>query len=118
MSQSSQAELFARSFQSQVARHPGAACVILPLLRSLGVDEAVNAPCASGHTVPHGPIVTLLIMNRLQAPQPLYQVQNWLAQSGLRRCWTYKPAKRMIRAWARRSMRSTRATKRSGKRWC
>jgi len=83
MSQSSQAELFARSFQSQVARHPGAACVTLPLLRSLGVDEAVNAPCASGHTVPHGPIVTLLIMNRLQAPQPLYQVQNWLAQSGL-----------------------------------
>jgi transposase len=83
MSQSKQAELFARSFQSQVARHPGAACLTLPLLRALGVREAVDAQCASEHTVAHGNIIALLIMNRLQAPRPLYKVQDWLAQSGL-----------------------------------
>jgi transposase len=83
MSQSSQAELFACSFQSQVARHPGAACLTLPLLRALGVREAVDAECASKHTVSHGKIIELLVVNRLQAPKPLYKVQEWLTQSGL-----------------------------------
>jgi hypothetical protein len=31
MSQVSHAELFARSFQAQVARNPGAACLTLPI---------------------------------------------------------------------------------------
>jgi len=83
MSQDSQAELFARSFQSQVARHPGAACLTLPVLRALGVSEAVDSRCASEHMVSHGNIIDLLVVNRLQAPRPLYKVQDWLAQSGL-----------------------------------
>ena len=83
MSQGNQAELFARSFQSQVARNPGAACVTLPILRALGVREAVDARCASEHTVSHGKIIALLVVNRLQAPKPLYKVQEWLAQTGL-----------------------------------
>ena len=52
--QDSQAELFARSFQSQVARNPGAACLTLPVLRALGVKEAVNGLCASEHVIAHG----------------------------------------------------------------
>lgn len=83
MGQSSQAQLFARSFQSQVARNPGAACLTLPILRALGVSEAVEARCISEHTVSHGKIINLLVENRLQAPKPLYKVQDWLAQSGL-----------------------------------
>lgn len=83
MSQGSQAELFARSFQSQVARHPGAACLTLPVLRALGVSEAVGRRCASQHTVSHGQVIALLVVNRLQAPRPLYKVQDWLAQTGL-----------------------------------
>lgn len=83
MNQSSQAELFARSFQSREARHPGAACLTLPLLHDLGVQEAVDARCASKHAVPHGNIIALLVMNRLQAPRPLYRVQEWLAHTGL-----------------------------------
>jgi len=83
MSQGSQAELFARSFQSQVARNPGAACLTLPVLRTLGLSEAIDRLCASGHTVSHGKIIALLVMNRLQAPKPLYKVQDWLEQSGL-----------------------------------
>lgn len=83
MTTRSQAELFARSFQSQVARHPGAACLTLPLLHNLGVADAVNALCPSAHVVSHGAIVALLATNRLQAPRPLYKVDAWLAHTGL-----------------------------------
>ena len=81
--QDSQAELFARSFQSQVARNPGAACLTLPVLRALGVKEAVNGLCASEHVVAHGQIIELMVLNRLQAPKPLYKVQDWLARTAL-----------------------------------
>ena len=83
MKQDSHAELFARSFQSQVARNPGAACLTLPMLRALGVKETVNGLCASEHVVSHGQIMELMVVNRLQAPKPLYKLQDWLAQTGL-----------------------------------
>jgi hypothetical protein len=76
MTNPTQAELFARSFQSQVARNPGAACLTLPLLSELRVVSSVNALCPSDHAVPHVEIVNLLTVNRLQAPCPLYKV-NW-----------------------------------------
>ena len=83
MSQPTQAELFARAFQSQVARNPGAACLTLPILRALGVVEAVNASCSSAHDVSHGVVVTTLAVNRLQAPRPLYKVGAWLESTAL-----------------------------------
>lgn len=64
---STQAELFARSFQSQVARNPGAACITLPLLRELELVGAVNERCSGEHVVSHGQIAQLLVLNRLQA---------------------------------------------------
>jgi hypothetical protein len=79
----SQAELFARSFQSQVARNPGTACLTLPVLRALGIKEAVNGLCASEHVVAHGQIIELTVLNRLQGPKPLYKVQDWLAGMAL-----------------------------------
>jgi hypothetical protein len=83
MTKRTQAELFARSFQSQVARNPGAACLTIPILRDLGVVPTVNALCVSGHVVPHGEIVQLLTVNRLQAPRPLCRVQDWLEGTAL-----------------------------------
>jgi len=83
MPQPSQAELFARSFQSQVARNPGAACLTLPILRGLGVVEAVNASCASAHDVSHGVVINALAVNRLQAPRPLYKIGAWLEATAL-----------------------------------
>jgi transposase len=83
MPQPSQAELFARAFQSQVARNPGAACLTLPILRELGVATAVNASCASAHDVAHGVVVNTLALNRLQAPRPLYKVEAWLESTAL-----------------------------------
>ena len=85
MTTRNQAQQFARAFQSQVARHPGAACLTLPLLKDLGVADAVNALCPSRHVVSHGDILALLATNRLQAPRPLYKVDAWLAQAGLER---------------------------------
>ncbi len=78
-----QAERFARSVQSQVARNPGAACLTLPILRQLGLVEAVNQQCPSDHVASHGQITQLLVVNRLQAPRPLYKVGEWLDQTAL-----------------------------------
>ncbi len=78
-----QAERFARSFQSQVARNPGAACLTLPILRQLGLVDAVNQQCPSDHVASHGQITQLLVVNRLQAPRPLYKVGEWLDQTAL-----------------------------------
>lgn len=78
-----QAERFARSFQSQVARNPGAACLTLPILQDLGLVDAVNQPCPSDHVASHGQVAQLLVVNRLQAPRPLYKVSEWLDQTGL-----------------------------------
>ncbi len=86
-----QAELFARSFQSQVARTPGAALLILPLLHELGVVAAVNQHCPSEHTVTHGQITQLLVCNRLQAPRPLYKVGTWLEQTALATALAVQP---------------------------
>jgi len=78
-----QALLFARSFQSQVARNPGAACLTLPILRDLGVASVVDELCPSGHDVSHGQVLTLLATTRLQASRPLYKVGEWLERTGL-----------------------------------
>lgn len=83
MAESNQAERFARSFQSHVARNPGAACLTVPLLQVLDVRGAVNALCPSAHHVSHGSIIELLVANRLQAPRPLYKMQAWLEGTAL-----------------------------------
>lgn len=92
MPQPSQAELFARAFQSQVARNPGAACLTLPILRELGVVGAVNRSCASAHNVSHGLVINALAVNRLQAPRPLYKIDAWLAATALGSALGIQPA--------------------------
>lgn len=63
----------------------------MPILRELGVVEAVNAVCASNHTVSHGAIINLLAVNRLQAPRPLYKVGAWLAATALSQALGIQP---------------------------
>ena len=63
---------------------PGCGLSDIPALRALGVRGAVDTRYASKHTVPHGKIIELLVVNRWQAPKPLYRAQDWLAQSGLK----------------------------------
>ena len=85
------AELWARSFQSQVARNPGAASLTLPIFQTLGLVEAVNEQCLSEHTVSHGHIAQLLTVNRLQAPRPLYKIGAWLAHTALNHALAVEP---------------------------
>ena len=113
----SQAELFARSFQSQVARNPGAACLTLPVLRALGVKEAVNGLCASEHVVAHGQIIELLVLNACKRPSPCTKSRTGWRGRRWHRPWVCRPHKPMIPDWARHWMLSSSSTRRSGRRW-
>lgn len=59
-------------------RQLGALPLIQPILTDLQVREAVNRLLPSQADVDLGQVVVLLVLNRLLAPQPLYEVQDWL----------------------------------------
>lgn len=81
MASRTQAERFAHAFQSQVARNPGA--VIYRSCMSSEWFRSSITLCLSGHDTSHGHVLNLLVVNRLQAPRPLYKVQAWLEWAGL-----------------------------------
>ena len=69
--------------QSQLRRHLGALPVLYAVLETLRVREIVNRHCATAAEVDHGTVALVLILNRLMAPRPLYQVSDWLARTVL-----------------------------------
>jgi hypothetical protein len=69
--------------QSQLRRHLGALPVLYALLEVLRVREIINCHCPTEAEVDHGTVVMVLILNRLMAPRPLYQVADWLARTVL-----------------------------------
>jgi transposase len=56
---------------------------VWPILRALDVRQTVNEQVASEADIDIGRIVELLTLNRLLAPQPLYRIQEWLAETTL-----------------------------------
>ena len=54
-----------------------------PLITALQVRELVNEVVPSQADVELGQLVVLLVLNRLLAPQPLYEIQGWLAETVL-----------------------------------
>jgi hypothetical protein len=60
----------------------GALPVIQPILAALEVQETVNRPLPSQANVDLGQVV-VLVLNRLLAPQPLYEIQDWLGETML-----------------------------------
>jgi transposase len=68
---------------SQLRRHLGALPVLYALLEVLGVRETINRHCPTAAEVDHGTVAVVLILNRLMAPRPLYQVADWLARTVL-----------------------------------
>ena len=69
-----------------VAWHPrqmGALSLLYPILSALEVRQAVNELVPTKADIDLGRIVLLLTLNRLLAPQPLYRVQDWLAETVL-----------------------------------
>jgi transposase len=69
--------------RSQLRRHLGALPVLYALLEVLQVREIINRHCPTAAEVDHGAVAMVLILNRLMAPQPLYQVADWLARTVL-----------------------------------
>jgi hypothetical protein len=69
--------------RSQLQRHLGALPVLYELLEILQVRQAINRRVPTQARVDHGTVALVLVLNRLSAPRPLYQVADWLARTVL-----------------------------------
>ena len=69
--------------QAQLRRHLGALPVLYALLDMLQVRQIINRHCPTAAQVDYGTVAMVLILNRLMAPRPLYQVADWVAQTVL-----------------------------------
>ena len=69
--------------KAQLRRHLGALPVLYALLDVLQVRQIINRHCPTAARVDHGTVALVLILNRLMAPRPLYQVADWVAQTAL-----------------------------------
>jgi len=84
---SGQAAALEAALDQALVRSVGALPVLLPLCERLRLREAVNRHCwpegAGPQDIDVGRMALVLILNRLQAPQPLVQVETWLAGTTL-----------------------------------
>jgi transposase len=78
-----QADHGADSITGVQARQMGGLPLIQPILAALQVRSTVNAVVPSQAEVELGQVVSLLVLKRLLAPQPLYEIQAWLADTVL-----------------------------------
>jgi transposase len=69
--------------RAQLRRHLGALPVLYGLLEVLQVREIINRHCPTPAEVDYGTVAMVLILNRLVAPRPLYQIADWLARTVL-----------------------------------
>jgi transposase len=61
----------------------GALPVLYALLETLQVRSIINRYCPTKGDVDHGTVATVLILNRLMFPLPLYQVADWVGRTVL-----------------------------------
>jgi len=71
----------------------GALPLVYPILTDLEVRQTTNGLLPSQADIDLGRVVVLLTLNRLLAPQPLYQVQDWLAGTVLPQVLDIAPEK-------------------------
>ena len=71
--------------------HLGALPLLLPVLDRLGLRELINRRCHPAETTREdldlGLVTSVLVVNRLLAPQPLVHVETWLAGTALPDLW-------------------------------
>jgi transposase len=79
----SQAAQFEQHVNNQLSKSLGAIPVLFPILRRLQVDQIINRHSAGEEEVSHGTTVSILTLNRLMAPKPLYKVKEWMAETVL-----------------------------------
>lgn len=63
----------------QAARFVGSMLFLYPILKELAVAEVVDQCCPTEAEVEHGTVLSVLVLNRLTAPRPLYKVARWMA---------------------------------------
>lgn len=63
----------------QMARFVGGLLFLYPILQELQVAEVVDTYCPTEAEVEHGTVLSVLVLNRLTAPRPLYKVARWMA---------------------------------------
>ena len=78
-----QARQFGQAIRGLHPRQMGALPLIQPILTDLQVRETVNQLLPSQADVDLGQVVVLLVLNRLLAPHPLYEIQGWLSETVL-----------------------------------
>lgn len=88
-----QAEQLGRAITALRPRQMGALPLVHPILADLQVRQSTNALVPSQADIDMGRIVLLLTLNRLLAPQPLYQVADWLAGTVLPQVLDIAPEK-------------------------
>lgn len=79
----SQAEQLGQTISAIQPRQIGAIPLVYPIITALQVRQTTNELATSQADIDLGRIVELLVLNRLLAPQPLYHVQDWLAETVL-----------------------------------
>src|SRR5260370_32774982 len=80
-----QAAAVEAALDQALVRSLGALPVLLPLCEQLGLRAIINRRCYPDGEAPEdldvGCVALVLALNRLQAPQPLVHVEEWVAQS-------------------------------------
>jgi transposase len=92
MDQHSHAVRFGPSLGTLHTRQIGAVPLILPILNALRLRALTNATVVGQADLDLGQILVILTLNRLLAPQPLYQIQPWLATTVLPQVLALNPA--------------------------
>jgi transposase len=88
-----QAEQLGQAITSLRPRQMGAIPLVYPILADLGVRQITNDLVPSEADIDMGRVVMLLTLNRLLAPQPLYHVRDWLAETVLPQVLDISPQK-------------------------
>jgi transposase len=76
-------EHISQALKALRAHQMGGLPLLQPLVAALQVREIVNELVPSQADVELGQVLVLLVLNRLMAPQPLYEIQGWLAETVL-----------------------------------
>jgi len=81
MAPDSWASQLAVALTESVPRQVGVVPLMYPLMEALQFRATINRLCWSKAEIDIGRLVEVLTLNRLSAPQPLYRVGEWAAQS-------------------------------------
>src|SRR5687767_9500997 len=60
----------------------GTTAMWLGLLRKMGLREELDRLLPTESDVSHGQVLEALVLNRLTAPEPLYEIEEWARESG------------------------------------